>query len=622
MSIQAHGKRSDLGRNEGEYMTPFCNTSEAILRMAKADPRYRRVLEEVQAQAEFWENTFADDARRISGWGHDFVCPHCAGKLKWTPDFQPKGRYICTNCKAEAEGPKLDAAWVYNYRYASAKALSASALRYHVYEEAASLAYVIRYLDLYAESYSDFPVHGERAGKGKVMGQSLDEAVWALMLLSAMQICGKDHIPPEKLSFWWNALFLPMAHLLLPQADSIHNIPLWIRCAVGAIALFFEDDALLAQALDGEFGIREQIRRGYTADGLWYECSMGYHYYSTEALTLFLQHYRLRMPQDPLLDVLEMAYRAPERISPDGWSLPAMNDGWFPQCIGRYGEQILLAHRIRPTEVTAAQLRRMIRQAPDQFASIQTLLYLTELDPDEKEPERPDVEILESTCVAAVNRPMHVFLKAGAPTTSHMHMDCMSVSIPPFALDLGTCGYGHPATFSYFHRTLSHNTVTVDGKSHPRIPVPARFTRLPNGLQAEAEAYEGVRFVRTLTWEEDRLHDTFRIFADETHQYDWVFRSGGEAMLPQGGIPDSLTGEEECYAMLSDTLRYPACDAFTVGYALQGKKLCVTVSPETLGRWEIWTACMPANPMDQRNTALILRTRGANVTCCVTYCIC
>ena len=147
-------------------------------------------------------------------------------------------------------------------------------------------------------------------------------------------------------------------------------------------------------------------------------------------------------------------------------------------------------------------------------------------------------------------------------------------------------------------------------------------TRLPNGLQAEAEAYEGVRFVRTLTWEEDRLHDTFRIFADETHQYDWVFRSGGEAMLPQGGIPDSLTGEEECYAMLSDTLRYPACDAFTVGYALQGKKLCVTVSPETLGRWEIWTACMPANPMDQRNTALILRTRGANVTCCVTYCIC
>ena len=92
--------------------------------------------------------------------------------------------------------------------------------------------------------------------------------------------------------------------------------------------------------------------------------------------------------------------------------------------------------------------------------------------------------------------------------------------------------------------------------------------------------------------------------------------------LPQGGIPDSLTGEEECYAMLSDTLRYPACDAFTVGYALQGKKLCVTVSPETLGRWEIWTACMPANPMDQRNTALILRTRGANVTCCVTYCIC
>ena len=93
--------------------------------------------------------------------------------------------YTCPNCGHKGSGRLLDEAWVYYYRYNSAHELLCSAVAYQLNGDASSLDYVTRYVDFYARHYADFPVHGEYAGKGKVMGQSLDEAVWALCVLCA-----------------------------------------------------------------------------------------------------------------------------------------------------------------------------------------------------------------------------------------------------------------------------------------------------------------------------------------------------------------------------------------------------------------------------------------------------
>ena len=598
----------------------YCNSAAQMRQLTQTHDVFARALENALARDAYWKANFHDEPDRLSGWGHNFVCPHCASQMKLEYVYTPGGEYTCPNCGHKGSGRLLDEAWVYYYRYNSAHELLCSAVAYQLNGDASSLDYVTRYVDFYARHYADFPVHGEYAGKGKVMGQSLDEAVWALCVLCALKVCGREHFPKETLDRWLETMFRPMAALIQSQADRIHNIPLWLQCGAGAIALFFEDDALLESALEGEFGIRNQAKQGYTADGIWYECSLHYHYYATQALTEFLCMYQEKRPDDELFDLLRKAYQAPAQLSPDGWFVPSINDGWYPMGIGTYSRQIMYAHRIVPTPHTGAQLSEVLRREPKQFENAAALVFMRGESLQSESPERPDVCLFPATCLAVLNKPMHVMLKSGVLTTSHMHPDCMSIAIAPFAEDLGTPGYGHPLTSTYYRHTLCHNTFVMDGVSQPHRPVIGSVEAVVGGVRAHAEnVYDGVNVTRTLTDEGGVLRDVMHIHADAAHQFDWVFRAAGEAELPAGGVADAFPGNEAPYEKLGDIRRYPDARTFAVRYTLGGQTLTVRIAPETLEKVSVYTAVMPGNPADQQLTAILLRTTGDDVCVEATY---
>lgn len=509
---------------------------------------------------------------------------------------------------------------MYRYRYDSAHDLLCSAVAYQVNGDQRSLDYIVRYVDFYAAHYDEFPVHGDYAGKGKVMGQSLDEAVWALAVLGALKVCGRDAIAQEKREMWFEKMFRPLAALIQSQADRIHNIPLWLQCGVGAIALYFEDDALLKSAVESEFGVRNQVKKGYTADGIWYECSLHYHYYATQALTEFLCMYQEKNPDDELFDLLRKAYQAPAQLSPDGWFVPSINDGWYPMGIGKYSRQIIYAHRAAPTPHTGAQLRTVMEKEPEWFENAAALVFMNGDALSDEAPDRPACVLFPATCLAVLNKPMHVMLKSGVLTTSHMHPDCMSIAIAPFAEDIGTPGYGHPLTRTYYDRTLCHNTFVMDGVSQPHRPVIGAVEEIERGVQAHAEnVYDGVNATRTLTDDGGVLRDVMHITADAEHQFDWVFRGAGEVVLPEGGVADTFPGNEISYEKLSNVRRYPGVQAFEATYKLGDRALTVRIAPETLRNVRVYTAVMPGNPADQPLTAILLRTTGDNVRVEATY---
>ncbi len=477
-----------------------------------------------------------------------------------------------------------------------------------------SLDYIVRFVSFYADHYSEFERHGDKAGQGKVTFQSLDEAVWTLQLLCALNVCGREAFPEELLERWMECLFRPIAELLKPQSLSIHNIPLWNWCAVGAIAIFFEDDALLEEALENEFGIRNQVKYGYTADGFWHECSVLYHYYSTEAFTQFLCFYAEKNPQDELISLLEKTYEMPAALSPDGAQLPAINDGWYPKTIDDSALNLLRANRVIASPAVAAQLDGIYRRDPQRFARADALLFLAEDFAQRAMPERDAARAFPDSCLAVLYQPMHILLKCGVLTTSHMHADCMSISIPPFADDLGTPGYGYPLTVSYYNRTLCHNTFVMDGVSQPQRVVTGQAEAIAGGIRAHAdEIYDGVSCTRTLLGKGNAVTDEMVIHAEQAHQFDWIFRVGGECELPAGGQGAEFAGNEASYDQLSDVREYPENTKFALRCRMNGRSLTVRIAPETLEHVALYTAHMPGNPTDHVQTAILLRAHGADI---------
>ena len=593
----------------------YCNSREEILGLAASDDLYAEALKRAKETDAFWRSSFQDDESRLCGWFHNFVCPKCASTFKQDYAYRPGRAFVCEHCGAEASGKDLDEAWVFGYRYDASQALTSSALMYRVYGDRESLDYIVRFVDFYADAYERFPVHGLHAGQGKITGQSLDEAVWAAAVIRALSVCGKDSIPSEKLAVWREKLFLPLAGLIGRQVSIIHNIHLWLQSARGLIALFFEDEALLRDALESGFGIRNQAKKGYTADGLWHELSLGYHYYATEALCEFVAAYALIHPDDELVGILRRAYQTPGLLSRDGWTLPSINDMGYPAKIASRSRPAVRAFRVAPSPELAFQIRQGLAGDRARLIGADTLLFM----PCGEETEAtgftpPRKHLFPSSCLAVMNSPMYALMKTGSLVRSHMHADALSVILSPFSDDLGTSGYGHPMYGSYYRTSLCHNTVLMDGVSQPSRPQEQTVSDVPGGFAGRVEnLFDGVSGVRTLTERGRALKDVMELTSDAVHQFDWVFHAAGEAELPSGGKPSAVQGGEASYGYLTDVMEYPAENGLTARFTLNGKRLTVRLSPETTRDARVFAAHMPGNPADISLTAVIVRREGAHV---------
>ena len=160
----------------------------------------------------------------------------------------------------------------------------------------------------------------------------------------------------------------------------------------------------------------------------------------------------------------------------------------------------------------------------------------------------------------------------------------------------------------------------MDGLSQPHRPVIGSVCEVPGGVQAHADhVFDGVSCTRTLTEKDGMLHDVMHIEADQPHQFDWVFRSAGDAQLPAGGVSAEFPGVHESYQRLTDIRRYEGVEAFEMSCVLEGKRIRVHICPETLKNVELYTAIMPGNPADHPLTAILLRTTSDDVVVEASY---
>lgn len=511
---------------------------------------YQDMLHVMRQETDEFMKYFKDDPRFLSGWGHGYFCNEDGGRLVY--DITKPFEHKCSICGRTYNEFIYDSYFITMFRNEAVITALKAALLYNLYKEEAHLLAVKTIIGFYAENYEHFAVHAKEkincnlnhdvGGAGKIMPQGLNEAIVAIRFINALELV-KDHLDKEWLTMLKEKLFTPMFDLLLPQKMHIHNIPVWINSAIGMMGLFFDEDKWIKEATTAPFHLYEQIKKGVTDSGFWYEGSIHYNFFALEGIMSFLvfaRSYEFVLNEETektVLSMLEAAYH----YAFDNDIFPNPSDGWPNISLQTYsyiyymgykvfGEKVL--PYIKHIEATECERGKLPLSEPYYFQnkiSLERVLFgpdACELSAP-KAAKRKSENFAGSNCAVLRNDTFNVFLKYGHQTKSHAHPDKMNVEImvknQVLTKDLSNSGYASKLCNGW-HRTIAaHNTCVINGLP-TNVQHGGEVLEFTNQtVEAKANAYEDAVYKRKLEIKQDNLTDTFTVISNEEGTIDWFF---------------------------------------------------------------------------------------------------
>ena len=400
----------------------------------------------------------------------------------------------------------------------------------------------------YAERYTQYPYHsasretqsswGRKAG-GHLYEQTLTEAsALARSIAPAYDlIAGSKSLSPAQHEKIRTGLLLPMLQNLYRNKAGKSNWQTWHNAAMIWGGALVNDPAWIRKAIDDpDNGFYRQMDISVSKEGMWYENSWGYHFYTLRAL-------------------VEMAETS-RRLGLDLWSherfarmftLPiqyTMARGMLP----RFGDDV---------NSSVNRLGALYEPAYHAYRDPQMLALLDD------EPGFQSILLGRDTAVRAEIPQLksvafegagHAILRgsgAGRLTAAltfgpyggfHGHYDKLSVVFFGHDQELGvdpgrarSQAYRLPIHRNWYKATLSHNTVLVDGKSQaPAAGALDLFEQASDYTAVAArcdEAYAGVQHKRWLVMTADYLLVFDELHADADHRFEWLYHNRGDEIL-------------------------------------------------------------------------------------------
>ena len=568
------------------------------------------------------------------GYYHDYFCPDHGVQLHFDPASPQHHR--CPLDNVIWQGERFDAAWRWFVNNRLAESALRLAVLWRLEGDPAHLAPVIQTLTGYAEQYANYQkVPRTVANPGVATYTTLDESVWVLPLAWAFDLV-RDQLSAPVREAIAQQLFTPVAdHLIAHHFGGIHNFACWHNAAIGTIGVLLDRADLVAFAMESDFGCYNQLQRGVLADGLWFEGSFSYHFYTVYALLTLakaLRHhhdYDLRQRPDlraMLLVPIQSAY-------PD-WSLPAPNDCWYftsllsDCCHGvppgpafyeigyawfdepRFGEVLQRAYQQGPRDTLDALLWGR-DELPNRPLTLLPSVHLP----------ASGYAILRSTPTTATEQ-CYLLLKYGPHGGGHGHPDKLSLILSAYGQrlspDLGTPGYGLDLFESWYRQTICHNTVTIDGYSQPEATGQINHFQDTGDFQVADAAvswtddgpYQGVTMRRVILARPDYFLDLFLVEAPDSRRIDWIYRNAGQLQttLPLTAYP-TLADEGEGYRHIAHPQHYHTDKPFQASWqsGAIGLQLWAAGAPGT----DILTGSVPGNPPTDRFALLLQRRQSA-----------
>lgn len=518
------------------------------------------------------------------GHFHDYFCPKHNQLLTFRWD-SPKAHY-CSACGDSWSGnARYDHAWIYKIHDLNKEYMYECMYLYYATGDKTYADYIKSMLLDYASKYEGWFEHNSGfeptdQHSGKAFAQSLDEASWTTKVSMACKAI-KPLLSKTEIETIENGYLRPAARLLLHRPAE-GNWQMWHNSGLAALGVALEDDSIVDVAINKPgYGYYHMLRKHVNPDGWINEGSPHYHYYPLEALLFTANAVACRGINLFDKTMHDMFTQPVKGVYPD-LSFPAHSDGW-------YGANLLsqtALYEIAATKFQDPVLRKVLCTA-----------YHTKkrLDPEsllcgEDLNGNGDGKLLQDSytygksgfCMlrSGVNT---VALKFGGEGIGHGHPDKLSITIHngdrELISDFGTSGYGTPDYLQWYKRSVSHNTVVVDGKDQRKSSGELLiFKPDENGGLAEvcsATAYPGVDMRRSINLEEDNISDIFTCASDSVHTYDYVLLFNDKPTV-SGGENSILTFDDyndDAYSRINNRVQY----AYKKGISFSTPALDVTL---------------------------------------------
>lgn len=531
-------------------------------RMAKlpgAQARYTRLLND----ADSWIARPVKLPDRGGQWFHWYACKKDGAQLQMVSPTEHK----CPVCGTVYTGWPYDDVVLSNIHNGYSNQVRDLGLAFRLSGQRKYADKAREILLAYADKYQTYPlhdIHGKpNIGGGRVGPQTLDESTWLIPVCQGADLIW-DILSAEDRRHIEQDLLRPAAEVIRQHKMGIHNIQNWKNSAVGLVGLLLDDASLVADAVTSEHGFQQQIARGVTDDGQWYEGAWGYHFYTMNAIAPLAEagaRCGLGLYQ---FEANGKSYRklfeGPLMLAMPNFSLPAFNDsgtvnllsenGLYELALARYGDP-RFAEVLRPaTRETTQALISGVTPLPAAPAHTTASHNYTS----------SGYAVLQHGQGDAAT---WLCLKYGPHGGGHGHPDKLNFVLYSrgqiIGVDPGTARYGVPIELDWYKTTLAHNTLTVDETNQkPATGSSLAFLDQPGLSAALADAgpiYDGVSYRRAVAvFGEDVIVVVDVARSAQPHTYDFAYHNAGAwATAPTGtAVP---MPDKPGYKHLQDVVR-------------------------------------------------------------------
>lgn len=583
-------------------------------RRVQEDAHWSAWLKRERTTVDAWAAHHQDHVEWAAGWSHDGVSPKDGSRVIWTDKIPRQDvTFLASPSDSQIEiTDKLFAWWVVTFRGKHADMMVRAAELYRLTGDEHYATWAAGQMDLYADNLARWKMLPTAKG-ARLYWQTLTEASNLVKYADVVRLL-EGYVVPERREHWRKAFFLPEVELLNATHHDIHNIATWQRCAVAQVALLFRDDAMWREALDGRYGLREQIAKGITGDSLWYEQSLGYNNFVVAAVRTLFTAAGIEGRAAEL--AAEMAATENLMLAPTYLRFP---NGELPNPADSNG-------------IPTAPNREVFA---DNYRIFPTVIGLTEaaqhrdwdslLDPPPPAPGPVVLPVvasrnLEATRMALlVSGRWQVFLHYGQLARSHTQHEALNYSAfygdTDITHDTGTVGYGSPLHKDYYTRGLNHNVPLVNGEGEtpPQAGELLAYSAETATVSVAQPHYSaGASARRTLHIDGDALVDTATIESTQGPQ------SLGLALNVQGHarLPAAFTGDANFVQNRPSAFRYwrdvtgaTFHDRAELGVVYGATTMHVVITAP--GEFKLWHGSTPDVPPKRRESFYLELTTPA-----------
>jgi len=572
----------------------------------------------------------------------EYHCPDCGTFLALDP-HQPH-RHLCIFCGKTFSGKQYDAAWRNRMHLSTSSDAKIASYAYVVQPSEELFNALKERLFFYARNYKmNFPEQGPEYSRGKVSNTGLGEAMWGLNMLWVYDAIGERLTETERNALR-NDLFLPIAELLAPQASIIHNIHCWYLAAAGSIGAVFNEPHLVDASMNGPSGLYAQVNRGFYNDGLWYEGSPTYQFFTLAGLMQLIQFAHVDIKTLP--DFAKYFISVWQVIRPD-LVFPPLNDCYFgmepssgqivTEPDGSWSLKRYVVHYEIATGLTKdTELAHILsalydgdtknRIAPEAlFFGPEHLPLPAELPKKSIHMNGMGYSILRGE--DRNHKSLYALLRFGQHGRDHEHFDKMQLILygndECVVPDLGAITYTHPLHRMYYKGSLGHNLVVVNQKDQLRSVgwscyfVPAPFVQI---MEAEEDSctYDAITQNRAVLMTDSYILDYYQIRCPFQNTYDWIHHNTGELLNREALQPLDEFGDERYNTVFQNKGSFTAKGEWGLDFKTQNGYFRLVMMPDGVPT-QVVVADAPYLPASIRKPAVIARRKTNRTVYLVLY---